>query len=57
MSDDKDRSMLSSKEFHLIKKKGENYANELIIVQLNEFDGDSLSEVSEQRNLSLRFDS
>ena len=57
MSDDKDRSMLSSKEFHFIKKKVENYANELIIVQLNGFDGDSLSEVSEQRNLSLRFDS
>jgi hypothetical protein len=56
MSDDEDGSMLSAEGLSLLKK-GEDDGNDGIVVLLNEFDGDSLSEVSEQWNISLRFDS
>ncbi len=56
MSDDEDGSMLSAEGLSLLKK-GEDDGNDGIVVLLNEFDGDSLSEVSEQWNISLRFES
>jgi len=56
MSDDEDGSMLSAEGLSLLKK-GEDDGNDGIVVLLNEFDGDSLSEVSEQWNISIRFES
>ena len=56
MSDDQDGSMLSEEGVSLLKK-WEDYGNDAIVVLLNEFDGDSLPEVSDQWNISLRFDS
>lgn len=56
MSDDEDSSMLSKEGLELLES-GEQAEDEERVLILNNFDEDSLSDVSEQWNISLRFDS
>lgn len=56
MSDDEDSSMLSKEGLELLESGEQDEDDERVVI-LNNFDGDSLSDISEKWNISLRFES